>query len=97
MLGVQEVKASDHENEVLLQTYGNSESGDNIKSDEINKISGNNHVQAVHEFQESICVNKEGIQEDINSETEDQKIIEGVTMKQGFYGKSPARNCLFSK
>jgi hypothetical protein len=31
MLDVQEVKASCRENKVLLQTYGNSESGDQIK------------------------------------------------------------------
>jgi hypothetical protein len=38
---------SDHENKVLLQTYENSESGDHIKSYEINKLSGNNRVQPV--------------------------------------------------
>lgn len=48
-----------------------SESGDHIKSEKIKKLSGDNHVQAVQELQESISVNKEGIQEDINSETED--------------------------
>jgi hypothetical protein len=35
---------------------------------------GDIHVQTVQELQESICVNKEGIQEDINSEMEDQKL-----------------------
>jgi hypothetical protein len=49
---------SGHENKVLLQTYGNSESGDHIKSDEISKLSGDNHVRAVQELQESIFVNK---------------------------------------
>jgi hypothetical protein len=44
MLGVQEVKASGHENKVLLQTYGNSESGDHTNSDEINKSAGDNNV-----------------------------------------------------
>jgi hypothetical protein len=61
-------------NKVLLQTCGNSEPGDHIKSDEINELSGDNHVQEVQELQESICVNKEGVQEDINSETEKQKL-----------------------
>jgi hypothetical protein len=99
-----------------LQTYGNSEFGDHIKSDEINMLSGDNHMQAVQELQVSICVNKEGVQENINSETDDQKITEEDTMNQektgllpkrirhqplkrnkNFYGKSPERNCLFSK
>jgi hypothetical protein len=63
MLGVQDVKVSGHEDKVLLQTYGNSESGDHVKSDEISKSSGDNHVQAVRGLLESICVNREGIQE----------------------------------
>jgi hypothetical protein len=50
MLGVQEVKASGCENKVVVKTYGNSESGDHIKSDEINKLTGDNHVQAVWEL-----------------------------------------------
>jgi hypothetical protein len=66
-------KSSGCQNKVVLQTYGNSESADHIKSGEINKLSGDNHVQAVQEFQESVCVNKEGLQEDINSEMEDQE------------------------
>jgi hypothetical protein len=82
MLDVQEVQVSGCGSNILLQTYGNSESGDHIKSDEINKLSGDNHVQAVQELQESICVNKECIQEDINSEMEDEKITEEDTMKQ---------------
>jgi hypothetical protein len=36
------------------KTYGNSESGDHIISDEINKLSGDNHMHAVQELQESI-------------------------------------------
>jgi hypothetical protein len=39
-------------------------------------------MQVVQELQERICVNKEGIQEDINNEREDQKITEEDTMKQ---------------
>jgi hypothetical protein len=46
---------SGHKNKILLQMCGNS---DYIKSDEINKLSANNQVQAVQELQESICVNK---------------------------------------
>jgi hypothetical protein len=61
------------ENKVLSQTYGNSESGDHIKSDEINKLTGDNHVQAVQELQQSICVHKNGLQKDIKSEMEDKK------------------------
>jgi hypothetical protein len=38
---------SGHENDGLLQTYRISESGDQIKSDEINKLNVDNHVQAV--------------------------------------------------
>jgi hypothetical protein len=73
-------------------------------------------VQAVHELQDSIYLNEEGVQEGVNSETEDQKLTEEDKMKQektgilskrtrrqplkrnkDFYGKTPTRNCLFSK
>jgi hypothetical protein len=81
-LGLQEIKASGCENKVPLQSYGNSEPADHIESDEINKLTGENHVQAVQELQESICVNKESIQENIDSEMEDQEITEEDSMKQ---------------
>jgi hypothetical protein len=51
MLGVQEVKVSGRENKVLLQTYGNSESGDHINSEVIKKLTGENHLQVVWELQ----------------------------------------------
>jgi hypothetical protein len=47
-----------------------------------NKLTGDNHAQAVRELQESICVNKEGIQEVVNSEMEDQKVTEEDTREQ---------------
>jgi hypothetical protein len=81
-LGVQDVKANGCENKVLLQSYGNSESVDHIESDEVNKLTGDNHTQTVQELRESICVNTEGIQEDINSEMEVQEITEEDSMKQ---------------
>jgi hypothetical protein len=81
ILGVQEVKASGRENKVLLQTYENSESGDHIKSDEISKLTGDNHEQAV----------QEGVQEYINSETEGHKITEKDTMKEEKTGILPRR------
>jgi hypothetical protein len=62
--------------------YGNSKSGDHIESAENNKLTGDNHVQAVWELLGSICVNKEDIQEDINSETEGQKLTEEDVLKQ---------------
>lgn len=85
MLGVQElqeVKARGCGNKVLLQTYGNSESGDHIKNDENNKWSGDNNVQAVQELQGNVCVNKEDIEVDVNSGMEDQEITEKDSMKQ---------------
>jgi hypothetical protein len=63
--------------------------------------------------QQSSCVNKEGVLEDINTETKDQRITEEKQEKtdllserttcqllqrnKDFYGKSFAKKCFFSK
>jgi hypothetical protein len=58
--GVQEVRPCARENETQSQTYGNSQTGDHMTSNNIRKLRGDSHIQAAQEPQ-CFCVNKEGV------------------------------------